>query len=44
MAQEYAKLQNIEQTECIKKMRYFNTRHKNRINLKKRVKGVKVVD
>ena len=44
MAKEYAKVSNTEEIICIEKMLYYNTKHKNKINMKKRLKGIKVVD
>lgn len=44
IATEYANIidENIE--ECVSIAQGFNTKHKNKINIKKRLKGIKVVD
>ena len=44
MAKEYAKISNEDEEYCINKMCHYNTKHKNRINMKKRLKGIEVVD
>ncbi len=44
MAQEYALISNNDATQCIKTAQEYNTNHKNKINMKKRLKGIEVVD
>lgn len=41
---EYAKLLNEDKDICLKLALKYNQKHKNKINMKKRLKGVKVVD
>lgn len=44
IAKEYAKLISKDENECISKAIDFSQKHKNRINMKKRLRGVEVVD
>ena len=44
MAKEYAKVSNEDEAYCIKTAKNYNTKHKNKINMKKRLKGIEVVD
>ncbi len=44
MVTEYAKVSSEDVAQCVKKAQMYNTKHKNRINMKKRLKGVEVVD
>ncbi len=44
MATEYAKISGENENYCVKTAQNFNTKHKNKINMKKRLKGIKVVD
>ena len=41
---EYAKISNNDEQELISKALKFSHKHKAKINLKKRLRGVKVVD
>ncbi len=41
---EYAKVANEDEALCLQTGLEYNTKHKNRINMKKRLKGIKVVD
>ena len=44
IAKEYAKISGEDESYCVKIAQDFNTKHKNRINMKKRLKGIDVVD
>ena len=44
MIKEYTKLNNSDEKECLKMALELNQKHKNKINMKKRLKGQKVVD
>ena len=44
MIREYAQLMNANADECVAKAILFNQKHKNKINMKKRLKGIEVVD
>jgi serine/threonine protein kinase len=44
IAKEYAKISQEDENYCITTAQYFNTKHKNKINMKKRIKGIEVVD
>ena len=44
MIKEYALLMHSNIDECISKAIEYNQKHKNKINMKKRLKGVEVVD
>ena len=44
VAQEYARVSNEDEDYCIKTAQLYNTKHKNKINMKKRLKGIEVVD
>ena len=44
MLKEYAKVANEDEKRCVKDGLAYNTKHKNRINMKKRLKGIEVVD
>ncbi len=44
MAKEYAKVSREDEKTCIELALKYNTRHKNKMNMKKRLKGQKVVD
>ena len=44
MAKEYALVSNKDARNCIKIAQNYNTKHKNKINMKKRLKGIEVVD
>jgi len=44
IAKEYAKIANEDENECVKIALKHNTMHKNKMNMKKRLKGQKVVD
>lgn len=44
IATEYAKISNNDTNLCVKTAQTYNTNHKNKINMKKRIKGIKVVD
>ena len=44
IAKEYATISNEDQDNCIKIAQSYNTKHKNKINMKKRLKGIEVVD
>jgi len=44
IAKEYAILSNEDEDMCIEKAKSYNTKHKNKINMKKRLKGIEVVD
>ncbi len=44
MIKEYALLMNADENECITKAISYNQKHKNKINMKKRLKGIEVVD
>ena len=44
MAKEYARVSNSNEEYCVKTMNEYNSKHKNKINIKKRLKGIEVVD
>jgi len=44
MIKEYALLMNADVSECVSKAIEYNQKHKNKINMKKRLKGIEVVD
>ncbi|WP_455755660.1 lipopolysaccharide kinase InaA family protein [Sulfurimonas sp.] len=44
MAKEYARVSNEDESKCIQIAQNYNTKHKNKINMKKRLKGIEVVD
>jgi len=44
IANQYAKACNIDQNSFTKLALHYSQKHKNKINFKKRLKGVKVVD
>lgn len=44
IAHEYANISNEDQSACIEIAQNYNTKHKNKINMKKRLKGISVVD
>ncbi len=44
VAKEYAKLSNEDKQRCIDKALKYSKNHKNKINMKKRLKGIEVVD
>lgn len=44
MIKEYALLMNANVEECVLKAIGYNQKHKNKINMKKRLKGIEVVD
>lgn len=44
IAKEYSKLVNKDENECVSKALEFSQKHKNKINMKKRLRGVEVVD
>jgi len=44
MIKEYALLMNANVEECVSKAIGYNQKHKNKINMKKRLKGIEVVD
>ncbi len=44
VAKEYAKLTNRDEEHCIKTALKYSQNHKNKINMKKRLKGIEVVD
>lgn len=44
MIKEYALLMNANEKECVSKAIEYNQKHKNKINMKKRLKGIEVVD
>ena len=44
VAKAYAKLINEEERFCISKALHYSQKHKNKINMKKRLKGIEVVD
>lgn len=44
IAKEYAKISGEDEGYCIKTAQNFNTKHKNKINMKKKLKGIPVVD
>lgn len=44
IAKEYAKLMNMDVKHCVEAALKYSQAHKNRINTKKRVRGMKVVD
>ena len=44
IAKEYANICNEDEEECVNVALKYNTRHKNKMNMKKRLKGIKVVD
>ncbi|QKF82557.1 lipopolysaccharide kinase InaA family protein [Halarcobacter ebronensis] len=44
IAQEYAKLMNEDEEKCIDLAIRFSQKHKDRINMKKRLRGIEVVD
>ena len=41
---EYAKCSNLDEQYCLKKAANYNKKHKRKINTKKRIKGIEVVD
>jgi len=44
IATEYAKISKEEKEKCVQIAQDYNTKHKNKINMKKRLKGIPVVD
>ncbi|MBL4706834.1 MAG: Kdo domain containing protein [Flavobacteriales bacterium] len=44
IVEEYANISNEDKNYCIQTALKYNTNHKNKINMKKRLKGIKVVD
>ena len=44
MIKEYAKIYGINENKCLDLALSYNQKHKNKINMKKRLKGIKVVD
>lgn len=44
MATEYARISNEDLNYCINTATAYNTKHKNKINMKKKLKGIEVVD
>ena len=44
IAKEYANICNEDEAKCVTDALKYNTRHKNKMNMKKRLKGQKVVD
>jgi len=44
MAKEYARVSSEDEMKCIQTAQNYNTKHKNKINMKKRLKGIEVVD
>lgn len=44
MIKEYATLMKADVDECVSKAIEYNQKHKNKINMKKRLKGIEVVD
>jgi hypothetical protein len=44
IVKEYARLINADEKECVSKAIKYNQKHKNKMNMKKRLKGIVVVD
>ncbi len=44
MSEEYAIISNEDKDYCVQTATAYNTKHKNKINMKKRLKGIEVVD
>lgn len=44
MMVEYAKVANEYESYCVRKAQKYNNKHKKKINMKKRLKGIEVVD
>lgn len=44
IAKEYAKIADEDENKCVETALKYNTMHKNKMNIKKRLKGQKVVD
>ncbi|NQY25352.1 MAG: hypothetical protein HRT41_15120 [Campylobacteraceae bacterium] len=44
IVEEYAKIAKIDKVEAIRKAIYYSQKHKDKINMKKRLRGVPVVD
>lgn len=41
---EYARLSNLDEQYCLKQATHYNKKHKRKINAKKRMKGIEIVD